>query len=520
MTKLRLTTKIAALFGLLLTITLAKQTNIYPVYAQEEYPWPPGSTVWAERVYGVIGAETECNDSCEDACTRSVTSSGPVWWCPPESIIEVEEVEEESCEFSVLAAKAWTKCTFESIKEDVANALDIRRTVMDMTATLATDAPMYITTGKGVDQATGCMCKADPVCVSTASDDIKEIMATLTTADCKTFNDNPLAVAAGVEAPPPYGGHSGSIAGIVMKGTTIAYTEPVPVSLAYYARDLASNVPFLENTAYAQSIQTGSFPGFAAILKLWKLVRNFSFGIVAIFMVVTGIMIMMRKQINPRTAVTVQNALPRLVIALALIAFSYAIGALFIALIRPLISVALEPVRLAAEDNMTHGPILTFFWLMMGSSGGSLVTFVTLLLYIVAGVVLIIVFAMAIFKLLVSYVEALALVVIAPLQFAWGSIPGNEDSIMNWFKAMAVAVLSIPAVTAGLSFGLYFAWTYMKDTSIASAQAGVVGPLASGWFSAGVGGWTSLLVPIMVAGIFIFSSQIPAKLKETIMDKK
>jgi hypothetical protein len=344
-------------------------------------------------------------------------------------------------------------------------------------------------------------------------------MDSLTQEDCATFSNNPLAVAAGVEDPPTYAAHSGSLAGILMKGTTMVYSEPIPISLAYYTKSLASKIPFVKNTAFAQEIETSKFPGFAALLKLWQLMRNFAFGIVAGFMVITGIMIMMRKQTDARTAVTVQYALPRLVISLALIAFSYAIGAFFIALIGPLTSVALQPVREAAKDGITYGPIATFLVMLWGSSGGIGITFVTFLLYIVAFIVLLWVFVGAIFKLMISYIEALVLVVIAPLQFAWGSIPGNEEAIKSWFKAMAVATLSIPAVTAGLSFGLYFAWVSARQSAIESSKAAIVGPFASEWFNAGVSGWTTLLTPIMVIGIFMYAAKLPDKIKEAVMEK-
>jgi hypothetical protein len=525
----------------------------YAEYTGPLPPCPPGEVNLYHSVAQCVANNTATDDECDNRCSGG--SLGEMFYfagldpnCPGSSSTcetvckaghgkltgychENEESEwtcvcsdsagpSGTCEFKGAAYAAYSVCMYESIKKDVANALDIRRTVMDMTATLATDVPMYASTGKGIDQATACMLKTGGQTSGVITSNMLEIMSALSAADCATFNSNPLAVAAGVQDPPKYANYSGSLAGIVMKGTTLAYTEPVPVSMAYYSRHLASKIPFVKNTAYAQVIKTDSFPIFDTMLDLWQITRNFAFAIVAMFMTITGIMIMMRKQINPKTAVTVQNALPRLVIALALIAFSYAISALFIALIIPLTSVALEPVRIAKEEAMTNGPIVTFLFMLLGSSGGLGVTFVTLLLYIVAFLVLLAVFAMAIFKLITSYVEALALVVIAPLQFAWGAIPGNEKSIIDWFKAMSVAILSIPAVTAGLSFGLYFAWSSVAAADSAAAEANIVGPLASGWFEAGVSGWTTLLTPIMVIGIFMFSAKLPSKLKESILDKR
>jgi hypothetical protein len=357
-------------------------------------------------------------------------------------------------------------------------------------------------------------------------------MKKLSPTDCATFAANPFTVAAGVENPENYAKYAntpigGNLAGLVMHSAGVVYNEPIPVSLAYYARDVASRTPFLKNTAFAQKIETGAFPGFDLILKLWKIVRDIAFGVVAVFMVITGIMIMMKKRINPGVAVTVQNALPRLVIALALITFSYTIGALAVGLIAPLTSVALTPIRMAAENNQTFGPIVTFMVLIWGASGGLAITLVTALMFIIAFLVLLFVFAGAVFKLLIVYVELLVFIVTAPLQFAWGSIPGNEEAITNWFKAVAVNVLAIPAVTGGLSLGIYFAWQAVVDQATQSLDYGlrgdvsnIAGPLGSSWLEGGLPGWSTLLVPIIVAVIFYMSSKFPDKLKESILDKK
>lgn len=427
---------------------------------------------------------------------------------------------EDPCDTKGSETGVIAECVYSDVKGSVATPQDIRRSAMNIVASTGTDAPMYISTGKGLDQTLACMAIVAPTLMPSPTPELEKVMETLDPEDCATFSTNPIAVAAGVEDPTSlytYSSSSGSLAGLVLRGAGIVYNDTMPVNLAYYARDVASRIPFLKNTAFAQGIETGYFPGFDLILKLWKVTRNAAFGAVAIFMVVTGIMIMMRKQLNPRTAITVQNALPRLVIALALITFSYTIGALAVGLIGPLTSVALEPIRMASETFGTHGPLVTFLVIMWRTSGGVDVTFFTIILYTLAFFVLIVVFAMTIFRLFMVYVDLLLLVLMAPFHFAWGAIPGNEDTTMNWFKSVAANVLAIPAVTAGMSLGLYFAWKSLADLDVQSRAAGVAGPLASSWLSAGTPGWSTILVPMIVIVIFLVASKLPNELKKVLM---
>jgi hypothetical protein len=112
-----------------------------------------------------------------------------------------------------------------------------------------------------------------------------------------------------------------SIAGTVNRYIAYIYTTP-PADLALWFQDTGQTLGFLPKRAMAQGI---GFSGLSALLPLWKAFRNIAYLIVALVMVVIGFMVMFRKKIDPKTVVTVQNALPRIIIALLLITFSYAI---------------------------------------------------------------------------------------------------------------------------------------------------------------------------------------------------
>lgn len=106
-------------------------------------------------------------------------------------------------------------------------------------------------------------------------------------------------------------------------GNAIAYLYDNPPASTYaFAVDLGKTMGFLPR-AYAQG--GFGFSGLGPLLSIWKIFRNIAYGIIAILMIVIGFMVMLRKKIDPKTVVTVQNSIPRIVIALILVTFSYAI---------------------------------------------------------------------------------------------------------------------------------------------------------------------------------------------------
>jgi hypothetical protein len=120
--------------------------------------------------------------------------------------------------------------------------------------------------------------------------------------------------------------------------TAMLYTNP-PAHLAYWVRDTGEALGFLSKPAYAQGTGTG-FVGLQPLLELWKVFRNIAYILLAIALIVLGFMIMFRRKIDPKTVVSIQNALPRVIMVMILITFSYAIAGILIDLMYVLIYVA------------------------------------------------------------------------------------------------------------------------------------------------------------------------------------
>jgi len=243
--------------------------------------------------------------------------------------------------------------------------------------------------------------------------------------------------------------------GTLMKAGLMAQNymlkEPPPVSLAYYFRDYARRVPIIKDTAYAQS-----YPyvvgGNTFILDIWKTVRNVSYGIIAIAMLVIGIMIMTRKKINPQVVVTVQNAIPRVVLALILITFSYPIGATLASLSIGLSNILPDLFFLEMAGDMIDMnliPVLISLVVTIFGSG----TF-AIIAGLTMGVVSLVIGMVALIKTLFIYVKLIFAIIVSPIQFAIGAIPGNEDSTWNWFRKTSANMLAIP----GMFFMIYLGW--------------------------------------------------------------
>ncbi len=94
-----------------------------------------------------------------------------------------------------------------------------------------------------------------------------------------------------------------------------------PASGIAWTRDVLANANLIK-PAYAQGI---GFAGLTPYLSFWKTTRNIAYIVLIIVMVTIGFMVIFRMKIDPKTVISVQAALPRIVMTLILITLSYPI---------------------------------------------------------------------------------------------------------------------------------------------------------------------------------------------------
>ncbi len=127
---------------------------------------------------------------------------------------------------------------------------------------------------------------------------------------------------------------NGGALGGITKVMVALYNKP-PASSTQYLADLATQMGLVK-PALAQTQGTPFGVGgsgdqvIVPILALWKVMRNLAYLFFIVIFVLVGLMIMFRRKINPQTVISVQSALPSLVIGLILVTFSYFIASLII----------------------------------------------------------------------------------------------------------------------------------------------------------------------------------------------
>lgn len=149
----------------------------------------------------------------------------------------------------------------------------------------------------------------------------------------------------------PGGGAVGGITSIM----TAMYSAP-PIATSEYLAMVSEDFGFIK-PAYAQVAGSGSGI-IGPIAKLWEVVRNISYLLFIVIFLVVGLMIMFRQKLNPQTVLTVQGALPGLVIGLVLVTFSYFIAALLVDLSFVGVQLAAQ-IFISAKDD--GGKILNAF---------------------------------------------------------------------------------------------------------------------------------------------------------------
>lgn len=135
-------------------------------------------------------------------------------------------------------------------------------------------------------------------------------------------------------SPTPNG--AGGAIGAMGNMITMLYTPPLHTG--DYFQNLAQDFGITKKT-YAQqtglpagaSAQAGTgFDGLKPLLGLWTAFRNIAYMVFVIVFVIIGLAVMLRIKIDPRTVMTIQNQIPKIIIGILLVTFSYAISGFLI----------------------------------------------------------------------------------------------------------------------------------------------------------------------------------------------
>jgi hypothetical protein len=281
------------------------------------------------------------------------------------------------------------------------------------------------------------------------------------------------------------------------------YAHP-PASGVEYMAHLGKKLGIVKTTYAEATYNISGFTALQATQKIWMSFRNISYGFFAIILVLMGFAIMFRVKISPQAVITIQSALPKIVIALLLITFSYAIVGFMINIAYWIIGIIAGIFDGLFEDiqgwshfwanlqNNWAGSISHFFIpnafdaegtltrplvnTLMTVNGAIIVfilfswaifTVLTPLIMLIVSIVLVI----ALFRCLWTLLKAFTMIVInlifAPFRILVGVLPGSS-AITDWFKDLLANIAVLPTMITIFYIASYFIFVGASGLTIES----------------------------------------------------
>ena len=261
-----------------------------------------------------------------------------------------------------------------------------------------------------------------------------------------------------------------------------------------YLLDSAKIVP----SAYAQGI---GFSSLDPIMSIWTGFRNVAYFMFVLMFLVIGVMIMLRHKISGQTVVTVQQAIPNIIVALIFVTFSYAIGGLLIdamylmmylvvGLFSNSASVMNSNIFSIGAEFVGYGfstseTVVKSILDQVGATGilgglGGITVGLIVAIAMLYGVIKLFV------ELLKSYVSIILLITFSPIILMTGAMP-SQNSFGSWIKNLIGNLVAFPVVLLVLvvseainSYGITtggFAPPFLLGPTVGggSALAGLVG---------------------------------------------
>ncbi|MGI5841390.1 MAG: hypothetical protein ACOX6N_04185 [Patescibacteria group bacterium] len=349
-------------------------------------------------------------------------------------------------------------------------------------------------------------------------------------------------------------------------GMTANYADSLtkpPVSGVQYIANIKDN--FLGKTAYAQGV---GFNKLAPIMPIWKTFRDVVYILSALIFIIIGAMIILRVKVGPQTVVTIQNAIPKLIITLILVTFSYAIAGLIIDLSQFIQSFTIAllyrakgsinlseslfapyPIPIHTElnfqdlatANMNTVAQLTsraipwlavLWWSLVVVILGGLFTIPAagigalagLLIPLVIGIILLVWMFKFFFGALKAYVTIIFKIIIGPLEIALGAFPQSKIGFSSWIWSLIANIAIFPVTIIFLVIANLIIDATLKSSNdsigLLWAPPIISGPSLQGFATSGaLVGSNTLTVGIGIVTVLIVS-QLPTLIPQAIFQIK
>ena len=301
--------------------------------------------------------------------------------------------------------------------------------------------------------------------------------------------------------------------------------------------DKSSSGIYAQESGYEELMSSG-------IVDIWANMRNVSYVFFILIMLLAGFMIMFRHKLGGQTLVTLGNALPNVIVSLILVTFSFAIAGIIIDL-GGVLMVIIQDILGLNDYVSTHS-----LWSLMGvffhgtgrmlgvvSSGGTALAatiigikgvlaasaagaaatnpvgwFILggigivslLIIFLIVGIVFV-GSVLVLITLVKAYIGILLNVILAPIQLALGSIPGNQQMIKTWFNSLLRNVMVFPVVFFLLNLPLAMADSV--DLNLGFPEKLVYVDSISD--TNGMDGLAALFIFLIQIFIFFYAAKVP-----------
>lgn len=273
---------------------------------------------------------------------------------------------------------------------------------------------------------------------------------------------------------------TGAAVPFLMKSISMLYTEK-PASGVQYLADLKSKV-----TGETLAAQTG-YDALKPTQALWTTFRNLTLLLYVIFFIVIGFMIIFRQRLSSSSVASVQAVLPKIIVSLILVTFSYAIAGLMIDLMNFFIAIMIQILstqdvaKAGSNDIYYKDNVFTFMLQKLFLKdisgifhntdeiiGGAISNFnlpdliekfsskiLSAIAVAVIGIMMLVATFRIFFMLLMAYVKVFFYTIFGPIMIGIGVIPGMPG-FGPWIRNIAAQLSTFVITILMIIFAAYF----------------------------------------------------------------
>ena len=249
------------------------------------------------------------------------------------------------------------------------------------------------------------------------------------------------------------------VLGDVNKGIVALYTPPA--SARTYVADVMRSAKIIPE-AQAQGL---GFSALDPILATWKAFRNLAYLFFVVIFLIIGFMIMFRTKVG-QAAITAQQAIPNVIVAMLAVTFSYAIAGFMIDLMyvvmymlagffsegtdvvnRNIFGLVGLMFKGTSTTDATQNAIEQFMEdaLQIGLVGEAVAWLSSLLGTVIIGIAILFASFKVFFELVKTYVAVIVQIVFSPILLMMGAFPG-KNVFGKWIKDLAGNLILWPVV--------------------------------------------------------------------------